>query len=171
MLSLDQFFQDRLDEIEAAALAAQASDPAPWRVDAHDDGSTWERNGHGAGVVIAADGVALWDCEGSNMLCMTAATVRHVVLHDPKRVLTEVAIHRRLLTEYQFARDQDLTGGPWPPTPKDVAELGGQIAAREMLRTVIYMLALAHSEHPDFEADWAPASLQPPQPEQPGEPT
>lgn len=153
---LAAFYAARLDEIEAAAQGAQAADPAPWKADAHDDGSTWERTGHGAGLVVAADDTALWDCEGSNVLCMTAPTARHVALHDPAYVLADIATKRRLLAEYQWALNQALPAGPAEPSAKGMAEFACTVAACQMLEVAVYVLAAAHDGHPDFNPDWAP---------------
>ncbi len=151
MSDIATFYEARLDEIEAAAKAAQAADPTPWHADAHDDGSTWQRNGHGAGLVVAADDVPLWDCEGSNMLCMTAVAARHVALHDPAYVLADVAAKRALVDQYRHAvrihaeAADTLTEDFWNQ-------------ARAMLWGVLSMLVAPYAKHPDvpdLKLDWS----------------
>lgn len=99
MKDIVEFITARLNEREAAALAAHAVDPSPWRADVDDESGTAERSA-GFGLLVAADGVALWDCEGSRLLCMTAPTARHVALNDPAYVLADVAAKRAIVARH-----------------------------------------------------------------------
>lgn len=98
-MDIREFIAARLDEREAKARAAAEADPAPWTADAIDNGDAGTRDGHGFGIVVADDGIPLWECEGSRTLMMTAPTARHVAAHDPARVLADVAFKRQILAD------------------------------------------------------------------------
>lgn len=111
-MDIAAFLTARFDEEHADAVAAQEADSAPWHADVTDGASTQARTGHGAGLVIAADDEALWDCEGSHMLCMTAATARHVARWNPAHVLADVAAKRAIVEDYVLTcrfRDEAAT--------------------------------------------------------------
>jgi Family of unknown function (DUF6221) len=136
MTDLVAFLAARLDEDHVVAEAALAIDPAPWTADASDDGSTQQRSGAGAGLVIAADGIALWDCEGSNTLCMTAPSADHIARHDPARVLADIAAKRRIV--------ETCADMMWKH------EGGPDVVADAVLRD----LAAIYAEHPDYDESW-----------------
>lgn len=99
-------FLDRLDaaitERETTARAAAVADPAPWTAQADDKGYTRQRgHEHGSGMVEAADGVSMWDCEGAEDLCMSAASSRHIALNDPASVLRRCDADRKLLARHR----------------------------------------------------------------------
>lgn len=102
-LDIVAFLTRCLDEDQQLAEAAAAVDPAPWTANA-DDAFGGIRERHGTGLVIAADDVALWDCEGSNMLCMTAESAEFIAAHDPARVLADIAAKRELLLWHEEDR-------------------------------------------------------------------
>jgi hypothetical protein len=142
-MEIRDFLTARLDEDEAAAHAAAAADPAPWTVDATDGRGTQERDAeHGFGLVVAADDVALWDCEGSALLCMTASTARHVGRWDPARVLREVEAKRTLLADLadnvRYWASDDHT----------------HAAAETALETAQRHLAAPYADHPDYDPAW-----------------
>lgn len=148
------FVTARLDEDQAVADAAQEADPAPWTVDAGGTVSTGQRFGHGAGLVTAADEVALWGCEGTDFLCMTAPTAAHVGRNDPARVLAEVAAKRRVLERHKtpsgmgdFYRvchgcGHDYGSGWTRYLVDDCPELRD--------------LAVVYADHPDYAERWRP---------------
>jgi hypothetical protein len=72
---------------EQAARAAHEVAPAPWTADILE----------GTGLIVAADGQPLWDCEGASALCMTEAAATHAALNDPRDVLRRCAADRKLL--------------------------------------------------------------------------
>jgi hypothetical protein len=86
---------------ETAATAAHATDPAPWNAETDDRGTFDHAREAGSGLVVAANGISLWDCEGSSGLCMTAAASVHAALHDPESVLRRCAADRKLLKLHQ----------------------------------------------------------------------
>lgn len=99
-MDISAFLSAQFDTDEAAARAAQDADPAPWSVSISPSSTRERSTEHGSGLVIAADGVSLWDCEGASGLCMTAPTANHVARWDPTRVLAEVAAKRRILERH-----------------------------------------------------------------------
>jgi len=131
-----QFWQARLDETAALAQAASEADPAPWTTDATDSGGTGIRN-RGSGLVMAADGEPLWDCESSNSLCMTAPSARHVAAHDPDRALRHVAAARARLTQLADA-------------------LAAGHDSYDLASTLLPLEILAWADHPDYRQEWRP---------------
>lgn len=161
-MDIAEFLSARLDEEHADALAAQEADPAPWRANTSREGSTDQRNGHGSGLVIAADDVALWDCEGSNTLCMTAPTARHVARWDPAHVLRDLVAKRAIVEDYVTTcqvrdeadariRDARASGRIDSTALDDWAR-----ASREasIMEGIVLLLASPHEEHPDYESAW-----------------
>ncbi|PVC80575.1 hypothetical protein DBP19_36165 [Streptomyces sp. CS090A] len=82
---------------EEAARAADATDPAPWGAATSTRMTIDHDPDAGSGLVLNAAEEPLWDCEESNMLCMTAAASVHAALHDPKAVLRRCAADRKLI--------------------------------------------------------------------------
>ncbi|MEU8682896.1 DUF6221 family protein [Streptomyces sp. NPDC048611] len=82
---------------EEAARSAQATDPAPWTADTSTSPTRDHNIEDGSGLLVAANGEALWDYEGASVLCMTAAASIHIALHDPEAVLRRCAADRKLL--------------------------------------------------------------------------
>ena len=81
------YLVEKLDELEATAKAAAEERPPPWR---------FVKAGSYSGVVASATG-DLWDCEGSDSLCMDETVAAHVALNDPATALRHIAATRRLL--------------------------------------------------------------------------
>lgn len=162
-MDIAAFLTARFDEEHAEAIAAQEADPAPWRANTTNRGSTEQRHEHGSGLVIAGDDTALWDCEGSNTLCMTAPTARHVARWDPGRVLADIKAKRAVVEDYVLTcryRDEAATR-------IQRARESGQIdsaalddwhrADREasILEGVVQRLASPYAEHPDYDPSWS----------------
>lgn len=143
MSDIVAFLNARLDEDQAAAELAQASDPAPWSSDVTASASTNERNDHGAGLVVAADDTALWDCEGSNTLCMTAPTAQHVARHHPARVLREVKAKRAIVWQWEQAAQRNRDD--------ECDEAAG--SAWATLGNTLVSLAGVYDSHPDYAGD------------------
>lgn len=155
-MDIRAFIAARLDEAQVDAEAAQAADPGPWTANTSDDTATNERSGHGAGLVTAADDVALWDCEGSNTLCMTAPTARHVAHWDPSHVLIEIAAKRRILERHAPGGQID----PYHGAPRDGCGREGDL---EQPRCYINEcpelqdLAATDAGHEDYDPAWTPS--------------
>lgn len=152
MSDITLFLAARFDEEYADAVAAQEADPAPWRANTTNRGSTERRSGHGSGLVIAGDDTALWDCEGSNLLCMTAPTARHVARWDPAHVLREVKAKRELLEWCAKVSSSDWSAyNDDRSLPDQIQDLATNAAIDMALRA----MAAPHAGHPDFNPKWA----------------
>lgn len=114
------FLRARLDEDEQEATAAS---PGPWKANAEQD------------EVLAVDDieVATGFALSGNQL---RATVRHIVRHDPTRVLREVEAKRELINWVLR----------WPLRPAPPSSVDG----------VLERLALAYVDHPDYRNEWRP---------------
>jgi len=146
-MDIAEFLTARFNEEYADAIAAQEADPAPWRDDTTDSGSTNERSALGSGLVIAGDHTALWDCEGSSTLCMTAPTARHVARWDPAHVLREVEAKRAIIRQYVDA----VTAADEEKFDEQGYVADGIVLA---LGAVLEHLAAPYAGHPDFEPRW-----------------
>jgi len=125
---LTAFVRARLDEDEAAALAAgggvhcQEWDALPA---GHQESCV--EDGHGDGVVGPYEGSP------------TLAQARHIARHDPGRALREVEAKRDILTAYIKTEAGGYRGEGW-------------IAFRFAVET----LAMVWSDHPDCRPEWKP---------------
>jgi hypothetical protein len=97
------WLRETLDAAQRDAEAADAVDPAPWTADVNPQGAPERfRSGRpdtGAGMIKDAEGDDLWDCEGSDTLCMTGASARHAARHNPHAVLRRITADRELLDD------------------------------------------------------------------------
>jgi hypothetical protein len=147
-----EFLTARYDEEQQLAEAAAAADPAPWTANASNERGASERAWeHGFGLVIAADGIGLWDCEGSSTLCMTASTTRHVAYWDPARVLADIAAKRAIVKAYAGARTRIAEVRRDGYHAFDAQRVQG---AEEALTVAVLALAAPFVEHPDYDPAW-----------------
>jgi hypothetical protein len=127
------FVAARLDEREAAAKAAL---PGPWMAREHEIRS-WASNPS----KVAAS--YTFEAEGA-----------HIALHDPARVLREVAAWRAILAEYAAALAAQNRMLASPAGDQSVTyewENGRGCALLNAVRGV----AAAWSDHPDYDPAWA----------------
>jgi hypothetical protein len=133
------FLRARLDEDEQAARDAMwCEDAGTWRTEPTPYGTRgaaqrwYIEDSLEDGVVSHVDPQAS-DDEG---------VARHIVRHDPARVLREVEAKRRLLEQFRLRGDsvrrtvQPATGGVWD----------------DLLR----MFALPYADHNDYREKWRP---------------
>lgn len=163
-MDIVEFLTARLDDDQAAADSADTADPSPWTAATSNDCGTNERARHGNGIVTAADGTALWDCEGSFTLCMTAPSAEHVARHDPARVLREVAAKRAIVEAYQHAawnhaeaRDaaaRDLRSAPAGFVGRAANRYGAAMRYADALELAVLRLAAVYADHADFDEAW-----------------
>lgn len=152
-MDIAEFLTARHDEQRRLAEAALAVDPAPWSADVcpHPDWYVDRRGTGGTGMLVAASGSEMWDCEGSDTLCMSAVSVLHIAAHDPARVLADLAAKRAILDEHSNVNGGDCgtcVVGEWGyPTN------GGSTIAHYPCRT-LRLLAAPYAEHPEYDPAW-----------------
>lgn len=143
MADLVEFLRARLDEDEQVARAAgerNADDwlyRTPWRlrVDPEDEALA---------MVIDADETTRKAVDVTGWLVNEAA--RHIVRHDPARVLADMAAKRRVVSEC----------APYSPPYSDPDD-GTPYFADLILR----LLALPYREHPSYKQEWTPEGVVP----------
>jgi hypothetical protein len=145
------FLTARYDEEQQLAACAAAGDPAPWRANTSNQRGNQFRDEHGNGLVIAADDIPLWDCEGSSTLCMTASTARHVAYWDPARVLADIAAKRAIVKGYAGARTRLAEVRRDGYHAFNAQKVQG---AEEALTMAVLALAAPYAEHPDYDPAW-----------------
>jgi hypothetical protein len=120
------WLRQQLDEDEQVALAAS---PGPWSPNAE----SYE--------VVAVDGITVADgiaLSGPQL----RATVEHIALHDPARVLREVEAKRRIVNSFAAGIEAQPL------------ERGTERYA--LTRFVLRLLALPYSDRPGFREEWKP---------------
>jgi hypothetical protein len=152
-VTLVEFLLARLDEREAAALAAS---PGPWKPNAEGDEVL------AVDDILVADGFAL-----SNR--QLRATVTHIVLNDPARVLAEVAAKRRIIVAHQPYEDITHYSGGKPvramlcPTCVYIGD--DETSSGDRYRTLehdeapcdtLRLLALPYADMPGYRDEWRP---------------
>jgi hypothetical protein len=121
------FLNARLDEDEAAAKA--------WL------------------PLVRLDGSGSWyDEVGESNL--GPYSIEHARLHDPARVLREVAVRRVIIETWKDWPDYDLP--PGVHEGRDDSERSRDEAVREALEAVVRALATVYDNHPDYRQEWKP---------------
>jgi hypothetical protein len=156
---LVSWLRAQLDADAEAARLSNTIDPAPWYEDVDYDSYTNQRQGtHGAGLVYAADNVALWDREQSCTLSMTAPTAVHVALHDPARVLADAEAKRRLIGNHQAdGKGCCRTCAHWTTDWVDGHKVDR--LAYEGVRApclTLRLLGLPYADRPGYDESWRP---------------
>lgn len=128
MTTITEFLNARLNEDEQAARYAFA---------AHNDAQPdWYE--------IRSGAVNLGDHE-DELLTFDAGISRHIVRHDPARVLREVAAKRAVLSAHA-----NLADNPHRHTnPRVHAQWVTMIQ-------VVQHMAAVYADHPDYQQEWAP---------------
>jgi hypothetical protein len=176
MNDLIEFLKTRLDEDEQWALAASApyryaigNPPVPeggvhwtWVV-----GENWEPvtpNPAEEEFVSIGDGwscnlatVEEWQSVNGNWMMrrtyaghieeMDPSAAGHIARHDPARVLREVAAKRQLLQEVWTGMEDFAVN-------IEESRDGDDCGAREYRDQLLGILALAYSDHPDYQEAW-----------------
>lgn len=132
MSGIVEFLRARLDEDDQMAREAgkRATD---WRSDGHGVG--------GGGEPIAWDGEGGWTGEHTIVYdegWPEGGEALHIARHDPARALREVEAKRRII---------ELAGA--------ISCSGAEFAEQDY-QTLTRSLAAVYSDHPDYQADWAP---------------
>ncbi|MFF5900660.1 DUF6221 family protein [Streptomyces argenteolus] len=137
--ALVAFLHARLDEREAAAVAAGGAD------------ESWQAWGTGIYSVASADDdvpplvTTGPEVGGSDE---DAARAAHIALHDPAQVLREVEATRSLLRQY--------TAPETDTTPTDALNRFMASTQRTAVEMAVRHLAQAHAGHPDYQPEWRP---------------
>lgn len=132
------FLRARLDEDRAVAEACAAEDGAVWSAgDRHlSESVTAERGGYVA--CAPYEGVMPWE------------TRRHIADHDPARALAEVEAKRRIV---DFLADDAGFDLPATTTQAMSREEWDRVFSA---RLTLKLLALPHTDHPDYRQEWKP---------------
>lgn len=102
-MTLAEFLCARLDEAERLALDAKfwvmdgypeypMMHPTPWSL--RNEG---EAESKGCAMIVDAGGNDFWEDEGASSFHMSLPVARHVVAHDPARVLADIESKRAIL--------------------------------------------------------------------------
>lgn len=130
MTDLAEFLLARIAEDQKWARAAAKFHPTPWRLDPE---------------VQTTMEVGRWLADASDEGVLVAngdAAARHIVRHDPARVLAECAAKRAIV---------ELHGQYGDPLSADYGDGAPDLAA-DTLR----LLALPYAEHPGYRPEWSP---------------
>jgi hypothetical protein len=132
-VELRGFLEARIaeDEEVARALVSLSDSPGEWRMM--------------AGGGIAAGSYELLSRYSADQL--TSWHLRHIVRHDPARVLRDVEAKRRLLAQHQAVCDEVRS-------PKSAEHRMNARARQFALDEVLATLALPYSDHPDYNPSW-----------------
>jgi hypothetical protein len=139
MDDLIAFLHARLDEDEKEAATAS---PGPWHANPEQD------------EVVAVDGETVADGFALNSQQLRA-TVRHIVRHDPARVLREVEAKRRILELHKAVHYRQYDPPAWiclECSSRDDDHYHVTDAPCETVR----LLALPYSDHPGYKEAWKP---------------
>lgn len=107
----------------------------------------WEGSGNTASWELPAS--ATVEVGADEFYAGDSTVARHIVRHDPARVLGEVDAKRQALDEVVPAMNamEDRIDGEW-----GVGAGGGEYESAKLLR----LLALPYASHPDFLEEWRP---------------
>lgn len=143
-MNMVDFLLARITEDEDTANKAAKSINTRWM---HSEevpaGAEWENND---GMILGSTGYGLWDCEGSNTLCMDPDATAHMALHDPARVLAECNA-KRLVLKHRKRLDRTPTDGP------NDGEWG--MGFSDGNYNAVLALAAVYADHPDYNKEWA----------------
>lgn len=136
------FLKARLDEDEQEALAAS---PGPWKANAEQD------------EVLAVDDieVAVGFALSGNQL---RATVRHIVRHDPERVLRDVEAKRRIVARHAGPH---VCGEPAEEYEQwEIVMIDGEPGQEQVMYVRpcgdLRDLAARYADHEGYREEWRP---------------
>ena len=156
------FWTARLDEVEAAAKAAAEDHPALEAQGGHwqDVGDRHVRYDNGTGEILRSvdvtGGPGLWYEQIWVRGDPDGAVAAHIALHDPTRVLREVAADRKLLDLCERAksyRDQVFAR----PEPRSISDEMRAVTQMMALEQVLRLRAAVYIDHPDYRSEWGAA--------------
>lgn len=115
MDDLVQWLREQLDEDERTARRA---------------GDSFRQIGE-TGVIVATEGDRAEECASANW----AGIAKHIVAHDPARVLREIDAKRQIVDRYAWLREHGDTGN---------------------MAWVLQVLALPYADQPGYREEWRP---------------
>lgn len=138
MTDIAAFIEARLSEVQAAANAAAAECPPPWK--SYPGKGIVEHSGPESTNTFSYErGIQLWDSEGCTeswrRLCMDETVAAHVALNDPAHVLRQVKAIRRIVESCEYFM--------WEYSRPDPCA-----------SSVLEGVASQWSDHPDFQKEW-----------------
>lgn len=140
---LAAFWAARLDEDEAAAVAAAEADKYGGR-------PNWSALGN---IVIDASDPD-WAVVDLSPCFENASVGAHIVRHDPARALRDIAADRAVLELWESQDGYDLPDGVSEGRDPDERERDEALAA--MLEHVARIRVTRWNDHPDYREDWKP---------------
>lgn len=146
--TLAEFLLARLDETEQVAKASIAL-----HAEAGVDESAWEVDELGPDDREPYEVVIYPERGGSVTVARTWRTeygrtdAEHIALHDPARVLADVAAHRRIV---ELCRDKMR-----PPEQREGLDLTWD-AEHDLGLATLRLLALPYAAHEGYRSEWAP---------------
>lgn len=162
--ALATFYRARLNDDTTIGAAADQVDPGPWTAEVNE-----EARPDGAGIVLAATGHTLWDCEGADSLCMTGPSAQHAARHNPTRVLADIAAKRALLDDLLAEHHRVVDGDCWYTCPAATEQREGDTncdddrrggpcdcGLDERTERRLRILAQPYAAHPDYQETWCP---------------
>ncbi|WP_009473855.1 DUF6221 family protein [Rhodococcus sp. JVH1] len=140
MTDIEEFLKARLDE--DGELARYAAERA----------AEWRSGGQGVCGGPFADDEGEVDCLGMHTIVYGEGyprefEARHIALHDPARVMLEVATKRAIL--------QACRRAPSASSHISAFVRGQDAGYAEALADTLRHLASAYSDHPDYRQEWA----------------
>ena len=125
-MTITEFIRARLDEEESAARGAYGNN---WHDDVEDREKSW----------VCAEDMHLAEADH--------ATAHHMALHDPARVLREIAAKRSVL---DMALTEQEAGDRYGAGFNEASE-----GWHDVQEHVLKQLASAHADHTDYQQEWA----------------
>ena len=149
-MTITEFLLARLAEDEAAARSCP---PWPWRVATiEDEAAVHDEQTYAGDTVAAADGICVavpYALSGRH----ERAVRDHIPRHDPARVLREVEAKRAIVEAHERNPLSEDVGPEWGDTcytcVSDHEPLDWPCATLRHLASI-------YSDHPEFDAGWAP---------------
>ena len=153
-MTLVEFLEARISEVETAARACAEVLPAPWTV---------EDRGHRAKVTSDAPNflpVAELDQRYESPGRWPGEHLEHIARHDPARVLAECASKRAILALHvdNQSRAVAYRSPRWADAMNDQDRVEWRKAEARLGTTdaVLRALALPDADHPDYDEAWRP---------------
>lgn len=158
-MDIVEFLTAQYDVDQRRAEAARTVDPTPWTASIGDDGRPNGIRATGAhAAVLTADGLALWDTEGSSTLCMTAVSAEHVAAHDPAFELADIAAKRAIVAHHVPEADLRIRDGRYvqdPPLCTICWQTWPNKGKRQLHPcTTLRLLAAPYADRPGYNPAW-----------------